>query len=707
MKSIFLIWLALSSALVFSQTTNIGNYKVVGNLSSTQDVINGYASTATAGGTTVLTVLSAGQQFFTGSTNQTCQLPVVSTLTLGQAYKIVNNSSGTVTVNSSGGNTIQAMAANSQIEATVIAITGTGTASWSSKYSSQGLTPALSNGNIFVGNSSNIAAAVVMSGDATISNSGVVALRTAGTPGTYLTAITDSNGRVTSGNNTLSNANFWLGSGSSVATPVVMSGDATMNNAGSVSLKTMSPGVGGLSYLAVVTDANGRVTSGNNTLASTDFWLGNGSNIATPVTLSGDATLGNSGVIALKTMSPGVGGVAYGGVVTDANGRVTSGSAVNTNGQLFIGNSTSGGGTVATLTQGTNITITNGPGSITIASSGAAAPTFTYVSQSSTLNPAVLSDWYVLSGSSFNITLPDATASSSAGKIIVFQHNGTSLTQIYTFLTTSAQTINGPGGTVASGSYALYTNGEALWLFDDGANWQVVEHKTTTGWNSPGTISLSATSAYVFTVTSANATVGATYTNSGQTFTVSTTIAGTTTLTCSGTGTPGASGTLTKASGTGDATITFSSKTTTGVPVKGNTGIDLVRWKRIGRDAIVEYQFNQTSVGSGANGLGDYVWTLPVTADTTVYIAFNTTLATRIDTTAHASILPGSGHGVYATSDYLEPMSFVLYSPTQFRIHAMADYAGPEVVGAATTLFSSATSAIYMYLTVPVLGWQP
>lgn len=63
---------------------------------------------------------------------------------------------------------------------------------------------------------------------------------------------------------------------------------------------------------------------------------------------------------------------------------------------------------------------------------------------------------------------------------------------------------------------------------------------------------------YIFTVTSANATTAATFTNNSQTFTVLETIASGTTLVCSGTGAPLASGTLTKASGTGDATITFS-----------------------------------------------------------------------------------------------------------------------------------------------------
>jgi hypothetical protein len=47
-----------------------------------------------------------------------------------------------------------------------------------------------------------------------------------------------------------------------------------------------------------------------------------------------------------------------------------TGQATYTNGQLLIGNSLSGGLTAATLTAGSNITITNGNGTITIASTG-------------------------------------------------------------------------------------------------------------------------------------------------------------------------------------------------------------------------------------------------------------------------------------------------------------------------------------------------
>lgn len=70
--------------------------------------------------------------------------------------------------------------------------------------------------------------------------------------------------------------------------------------------------------------------------------------------------------------------------------------------------------------------------------------------------------------------------------------------------------------------------------------------------------SVVSSSAYTFTVTSANATIGATYTNNGQTFTVTATIASGTTLLMTGTGAPSASGTLTKTAGTGDSSVTFS-----------------------------------------------------------------------------------------------------------------------------------------------------
>ena len=91
----------------------------------------GYTTTATAAGTTTLTSASNKQQFFTGTTTQTVVLPVTSTLALGLSYLIVNNSTGVVTVQSSGANTITLIPANTTVTCTCILISGTTAASWS------------------------------------------------------------------------------------------------------------------------------------------------------------------------------------------------------------------------------------------------------------------------------------------------------------------------------------------------------------------------------------------------------------------------------------------------------------------------------------------------------------------------------------------------------------------------------------------------
>lgn len=59
-------------------------------------------STATAAGTTTLTITSDGIQVFTGSSTQTVKLPSTS-VTAGYQITIINTSSGTVTVQSSAG----------------------------------------------------------------------------------------------------------------------------------------------------------------------------------------------------------------------------------------------------------------------------------------------------------------------------------------------------------------------------------------------------------------------------------------------------------------------------------------------------------------------------------------------------------------------------------------------------------------------------
>jgi len=115
-----------------------GTLNVTGSTSLTNPVINnikmGYTTTATAAGTTTLTVSSNYRQFFTGSTTQTIVLPVTSTLVTGMAYEIENNSTGLLTVNSSGGNLVGTIPAGVCAHAVCIGTTLTTAADWDWDY---------------------------------------------------------------------------------------------------------------------------------------------------------------------------------------------------------------------------------------------------------------------------------------------------------------------------------------------------------------------------------------------------------------------------------------------------------------------------------------------------------------------------------------------------------------------------------------------
>jgi len=134
-------------------------------------------SVATAAGTTTLTSASTGFYNFTGSTTQNVNLPVTSTLTLGHKFVIKNSSTGTVTVRSSGANTIQAITTGNSAIFTCVLISGTTAASWVVEYiSSSGgggsQTPWTSNidtGGYYLANTTN-SSGVDIRGNATGAN---------------------------------------------------------------------------------------------------------------------------------------------------------------------------------------------------------------------------------------------------------------------------------------------------------------------------------------------------------------------------------------------------------------------------------------------------------------------------------------------------------------------------------------------------------
>lgn len=111
----------------------------------------GFTSIATAGTTTTLTAASTPYQIFTGSANQTITLPVVSTLVLSFSFHIVNNATGTLTVNSSGGNLLISIPPGVTAMATCILLTGTTAASWEAGYTD--FSTMTGTGNVVMSNS--------------------------------------------------------------------------------------------------------------------------------------------------------------------------------------------------------------------------------------------------------------------------------------------------------------------------------------------------------------------------------------------------------------------------------------------------------------------------------------------------------------------------------------------------------------------------
>jgi hypothetical protein len=143
-------------------------------------------------------------------------------------------------------------------------------------------------GTFLAGNGATIAS-LTLSGDATVDGSGVASLKATGTAGTYQSVTTDAQGRVTAGGN--------------------LTGDVTTSG----------------SAATTVAQING-VALGSTTATSGTLLIGSGSQWVTHA-LSGDLTITNAGVGTLK--NTGTAGT-YQSVTTDAQGRVTAGTALTT-----------------------------------------------------------------------------------------------------------------------------------------------------------------------------------------------------------------------------------------------------------------------------------------------------------------------------------------------------------------------------------------
>lgn len=350
-----------------------------------------------------------------------------------------------------------------------------------------------------------------------------------------------------------------------------LTGDGTASGPGAAALTfaTVNSNVGSFTNASITVNAKGLVTAassgttGNLTDAGTDGIVitgGTGAVIGTGTSIAQH--------VADTTHNGYLSSTDWNTFNNKGSGTVTAVSVASTNG--FAGSS-SGGATPA-LTLSTTITgVLKGNGTaISTATSGTdysagTSGLSTGILKSTTttgaLTIAIAADFPTLNqnttGTASNVTGTVAIANGGTGqtaKAAAFDALSPLTTKGDTiaYSTTNARLAVGADGTVLTAD-STQTLG-VKWATASATSVIYSPNVQTLNGNTTGTYGAS----YWFTVTSANATAGATYTNNTQTFTVARTISAGTLLLCTSTGAPASSGTLTKATGTGDATITFS-----------------------------------------------------------------------------------------------------------------------------------------------------
>lgn len=149
---------------------------------------------------------------------------------------------------------------------------------------------AVDDGEIVVGNAMDVGASVAMSGDATIDNTGVVTIANLAVTNAKVAAAAAI---AISKLEAVASARLIVGSAGAVPTAVDVTGDVTISNAGVTAIAS------GVIVNADVSASAAIAFSKLAALASARLIVGSAGNVATAVDVTGDVTIGNTGVTAI------------------------------------------------------------------------------------------------------------------------------------------------------------------------------------------------------------------------------------------------------------------------------------------------------------------------------------------------------------------------------------------------------------------------
>ena len=397
---------------------------------SLNNIFRNTTSTVSAAGTTVLTAASSFTQVLTGTTTQTYQLPDATTLANGASFQFNNNSTGALSIVNNGSGAVATVAAGG---ASQIFLTSTSTSNGT--WDVHGFIPE----NILWGTNS-----LYLNND--IITGGTWQGGTIGTPygGTGLTSFTSGGALYATSTSSLTSGTLPATAGGT-AQSTYTTGDVIYASATNT-LAKLPIGTTG----QVLTVSGGIPSWGTLSSAAVTSFQTSLSGLTPSTATSGAVTLAG-------TLGPSSGG---------------TGQTTYTDGQLLIGNTSGNTLTKSTLTAGTGISITNGNGSITVASTVTAGLTIT--NDTSTATPLYPTFTSATSGSisGANVSSTKLTFVPSTGTFTAPNIEASNGMLVHSYTVNTSYSI--PSGSNAIAVGPVTVAGGATVTIPSGSRWLVL-----------------------------------------------------------------------------------------------------------------------------------------------------------------------------------------------------------------------------------------